>query len=46
MNDTTFSLNSSASSVYGAIVIGGGFYGARLASMLRRRGLRVLLVER
>jgi glycine/D-amino acid oxidase-like deaminating enzyme len=46
MNETTFSLNSSASSDYGAIVIGGGFYGARLASMLRRRGLRVLLVER
>ena len=46
MNETTFSLNSSASSGYGAIVIGGGFYGARLASMLRRRGLRVLLVER
>ncbi len=35
MNETTFSLNSSASSDYGAIVIGGGFYGARLASMLR-----------
>ena len=41
MNETTFSLNSRASSDYGAIVIGGGFYGARLASMLRRRGLRV-----
>jgi glycine/D-amino acid oxidase-like deaminating enzyme len=37
---------SSASPSYGAIVIGGGFYGARLALMLRRRGLRVLLVER
>ena len=31
---------------YGAIVVGGGFYGARLALQLRRRGLRVLLVER
>lgn len=31
---------------YGAIVIGGGFYGARLALQLRGRGLRVLLVER
>jgi glycine/D-amino acid oxidase-like deaminating enzyme len=37
---------SSASSSYGAIVIGGGFYGARLALLLRRRGQRVLLVER
>jgi glycine/D-amino acid oxidase-like deaminating enzyme len=46
MNETTFSSTSSASSSYGAVVIGGGFYGARLASMLRRRGLRVLLVER
>ena len=31
---------------YGAIVVGGGFYGARLALQLRERGLRVLLVER
>ncbi|HEU4786924.1 MAG TPA: FAD-dependent oxidoreductase [Gemmatimonadaceae bacterium] len=31
---------------YGAVVIGGGFYGARLALQLRQRGLRVLLVER
>jgi glycine/D-amino acid oxidase-like deaminating enzyme len=31
---------------YDAIVVGGGFYGARLALHLRRRGLRVLLVER
>lgn len=31
---------------YDAIVIGGGFYGARLALLLRRRGDRVLLVER
>lgn len=31
---------------YGAIVIGGGFYGARLALRLRQRGVRVLLVER
>lgn len=31
---------------YGAIVVGGGFYGARLALHLRERGLRVLLVER
>src|SRR5512146_3025065 len=31
---------------YGAVVVGGGFYGARLALRLRQRGLRVLLVER
>lgn len=31
---------------YGAIVVGGGFYGARLALQLRQRGHRVLLVER
>ena len=39
-------LHSTGSSSYGAVVIGGGFYGARLALTLRRRGLRVLLVER
>ena len=31
---------------YDAIVVGGGFYGARLALLLRNRGARVLLVER
>ncbi|HEV8445724.1 MAG TPA: FAD-dependent oxidoreductase [Gemmatimonadaceae bacterium] len=48
MNETTrfSSPIPTTSSSYGAIVIGGGFYGARLALMLRRRGLRVLLVER
>jgi glycine/D-amino acid oxidase-like deaminating enzyme len=40
------SVGSSGTTSYGAIVIGGGFYGARLAQTLRRRGLRVLLVER
>ena len=40
------SLHPAGSSNYGAVVIGGGFYGARLALTLRRRGLRVLLVER
>jgi glycine/D-amino acid oxidase-like deaminating enzyme len=46
MNETTPPLESSTSASYGAVVIGGGFYGARLALLLRRRGLRVLLVER
>ena len=48
MNETIRSpspIPTTASS-YGAIVIGGGFYGARLALALRRRGLSVLLVER
>ncbi len=36
----------SGSPHYDAVVIGGGFYGARLALLLRRRGERVLLVER
>ncbi len=40
------SAGSNASPSYGAVVIGGGFYGARLALMLRRRGLTVLLAER
>jgi len=31
---------------YDALIVGGGFYGARLALMLRRRFDRVLLVER
>ena len=31
---------------FDSIVVGGGFYGARLACMLRARGGRVLLVER
>ncbi|HEY4216025.1 MAG TPA: FAD-dependent oxidoreductase [Gemmatimonadaceae bacterium] len=31
---------------YDALIVGGGFYGARLALKLRRRGGRVLLVER
>jgi glycine/D-amino acid oxidase-like deaminating enzyme len=31
---------------FDSIVVGGGFYGARLARMLRGRGGRVLLVER
>jgi glycine/D-amino acid oxidase-like deaminating enzyme len=31
---------------YDSIIVGGGFYGARLARMLRERGGRVLLVER
>ena len=48
MNETISSpsMLPTASSSYGAIVVGGGFYGARLALLLRRRGLRVLLVER
>jgi glycine/D-amino acid oxidase-like deaminating enzyme len=32
--------------LFDAIVVGGGFYGARLALLLRDRGARVLLVER
>ncbi len=31
---------------YDVVVVGGGFYGARLALMLRRQGQSVLLVER
>ena len=31
---------------YDSIIVGGGFYGARLARLLRERGGRVLLVER
>ena len=31
---------------FDSIIVGGGFYGARLARMLRERGGRVLLVER
>lgn len=31
---------------YDALIVGGGFYGARLALMLRRHGARVLLIER
>ena len=31
---------------FASIVVGGGFYGARLALVLRKRGGRVLLVER
>jgi len=31
---------------FDSIIVGGGFYGARLACMLRARGGRVLLVER
>src|SRR5215468_5245320 len=31
---------------FDVLVVGGGFYGARLALMLRARGQRVLLVER
>jgi glycine/D-amino acid oxidase-like deaminating enzyme len=31
---------------YDAVVVGGGFYGVRLALLLRRHGRRVLLVER
>jgi glycine/D-amino acid oxidase-like deaminating enzyme len=31
---------------YAAVIVGGGFYGARLALALRARGGRVLLVER
>jgi glycine/D-amino acid oxidase-like deaminating enzyme len=31
---------------FDTLVVGGGFYGARLALLLRRRGQRVLLVER
>ena len=31
---------------YDSIIVGGGFYGARLARMLRERGGRVLLIER
>src|SRR5689334_16069220 len=38
--------SGSASTTYDAVVVGGGFYGARLALLLRRRGERVLLVER
>lgn len=37
---------SLGSTNYDAIVVGGGFYGARLALLLRGRGQRVLLVER
>jgi glycine/D-amino acid oxidase-like deaminating enzyme len=46
LNEPPFSpsyLGPGASSSCDAIVIGGGFYGARLALTLRRRGLRVLL---
>ncbi len=49
LNEPPFSpsyLGPSAASSCDAIVIGGGFYGARLALTLRQRGLRVLLVER
>jgi glycine/D-amino acid oxidase-like deaminating enzyme len=38
--------SGSTSARYDAVVVGGGFYGARLALLLRRRGQRVLLVER
>jgi glycine/D-amino acid oxidase-like deaminating enzyme len=31
---------------FDSVIVGGGFYGARLARMLRERGGRVLLVER
>lgn len=34
------------SETFDAVVVGGGFYGARLAVMLRKTGRRVLLVER
>lgn len=44
MSATTFTPDHTLP--YGAVVVGGGFYGARLALQLRRRGLRVLLVER
>lgn len=40
------SYHSGVSPTYDAVVIGGGFYGARLALLLRGRGRRVLLVER
>jgi len=33
-------------SAFDAVIVGGGFYGARLALMLRATGRRVLLVER
>ncbi len=46
MNEHPSFPGSNVSPTYGAIVIGGGFYGARLALMLRGRGLTVLLVER
>src|SRR3954468_22658490 len=31
---------------FASVIVGGGFYGARLALVLRARGGRVLLVER
>jgi glycine/D-amino acid oxidase-like deaminating enzyme len=39
------SLHSTSTS-YDAVVVGGGFYGVRLALLLQGRGQRVLLVER
>jgi glycine/D-amino acid oxidase-like deaminating enzyme len=42
----TDDLASDAFDTFDAVVVGGGFYGARFALMLRARGQRVLLVER